>query len=454
MSTMTQGSSCCLPSSSSSSASHSRTHSFNNSSPSTMAIPLALPLGPAPSASLLASSPPTSSYTLSLPSTYRRSSFPVSPALPLGAPGGVPAYTLPPGLGLELRGCRDDDDYERATGTRAPLFERAAIASSSAAARTSSVSSEASSSTADSIGSSSAPLSSLASSILSDQGGASGGLTAPWLAASGRSWSLNSGMDKAKREAVKGWEDPALAAARRALWDDVPEETKEELQEGGQALQVFVEDDEDEGAQDEFDAASDDDDDDWVLFPPRSPAHATLAPGPSCLRNRGSPSSACLSLSTSFSSSSQSSSAFGDRGVSPSSSQTSYTSIHSHDTPSLRFSDDPPLTCPTYSAEDYERKGEGPVEKLSIREWIELQGVREAVGVWSGKIGKWDEDETGEGRTPGAGAGVVVDSNSTSMGNKGRTQFPLAAVVGVVHVSRSTPSSPIAHCPALPDVSS
>ncbi|GAA5898734.1 hypothetical protein JCM5296_006701 [Sporobolomyces johnsonii] len=453
MSTMTQGSSCCLPSSSSSSASHSRARSFNSSSPSTMAIPVAAPL-PAPSASLLASSPPTSSYTLSLPSTYRRSSFPVSPALPLGAPGGVPAYTLPPGLGLELRGCRDDDDYERATGTRAPLFERAAAtASSSAAARTSSVSSEASSSTADSIGSSSAPLSSLAISILSDQGGASGGLTAPWLAASGRSWSLNSGMDKAKREAVKGWEDPALAAARRALWDDVPEETKEELQEGGQALQVFVEDDEDEGAQDEFDA-SDDDDDDWMLFPPRSPAHATLAPGPSCLRNRGSPSSACLSLSTSFSSSSQSSSAFGDRGVSPSSSQTSHTSIHSHDTPSLRFSDDPPLTCPTYSAEDYERKGEGPVEKLSIREWIELQGVREAVGVWSGKIGKWDEDETGEGRTPGAAAGVVVDSNSTSMGNKGRTQFPLAAVVGVVHVSRSTPSSPIAHSPALPDVSS
>ncbi|GAA5941620.1 hypothetical protein JCM1841_000593 [Sporobolomyces salmonicolor] len=451
MSTMTQGPSYCLPSSlsSSSSASHSRTRSFNPSSPSTTAIPIAAPLGPAPSASLLASSPSTSSYTLSLPSTYRRSSFPVSPALPLGAPPGrVPAYTLPPGLGLELRGCRDDDDYERATGTRAPLFDRA-VASSSAA-RKSSVSSEASSSTADSIGSGSAPLSSLASSILSDQGG---GPTAPWLAASGRSWSLNSGMDKAKREAVKGWEDPALAAARRALWDDVPEETKEELQEGRQALQVFVDDDEEEGAQDEFED-SDDDHDDWSLFPPRSPAHATLAPGPSCLRNRGSPSSACLSLSTSFSSSSQSSSAFGDRGVSPSSSQTSHTSIHSRDSPSLRFSDDPPLTCPTYSAEDYERKGEGPVEKLSIREWIELQGVREAVGVWSGKIGKWDEDETAEGRTTGVGASVVVDSNSTSMSNKGRTQFPLAAVVGVVHISRSTPSSPVAHSIPLPDHSS
>ncbi|GAA5973230.1 hypothetical protein JCM21900_003897 [Sporobolomyces salmonicolor] len=451
MSTMTQGPSYCLPSSvsSSSSASHSRTRSFHPSSPSTTAIPMAAPLGPAPSASLLASSPSTSSYTLSLPSTYRRSSFPVSPALPLGAPPGrVPAYTLPPGLGLELRGCRDDDDYERATGTRAPLFDRA-VASSSAA-RKSSVSSEASSSTADPIGSSSAPLSSLASSILSDQGG---GPAAPWLAASGRSWSLNSGMDKAKREAVKGWEDPALAAARRALWDDVPEETKEELQEGRQALQVFVEDDEEEGAQDEFED-SDDDHDDWSLFPPRSPAHATLTPGPSCLRNRGSPSSAWLSLSTSFSSSSQSSSAFGDRGVSPSSSQTSHTSIHSHDSPSLRFSDDPPLTCPTYSAEDYERKGEGPVEKLSIREWIELQGVREAVGVWSGKIGKWDEDETGEGRTTGAGASVVVDSNSTSMSNKGRTQFPLAAVVGVVHVSRSTPSSPVAHSIPLHDHSS
>lgn len=59
-----------------------------------------------------------SAYTSSLPSTYRRSSFPVSPAIHLNSS----SQQIPAGLSLEMRGCRDDDDYERVTGSKAPFY--------------------------------------------------------------------------------------------------------------------------------------------------------------------------------------------------------------------------------------------------------------------------------------------------------------------------------------------
>ena len=56
------------------------------------------------------------------------------------------------------------------------------------------------------------------------------------------------------------------------------------------------------------------------------------------------------------------------------------------------------------------------MEKLSIREWIELQGVREAVGVWSGRIGKWEGDDETSASAGGEGAsGKVKDPMSESV---------------------------------------
>ncbi|GAA6059877.1 hypothetical protein JCM10212_007082 [Sporobolomyces blumeae] len=416
---------------------------------------------PAPSAA--------SAYTASLPATYRRSSFPVSPAV--HAPNAAPFL---PGLSLEMRGCRDDDDFERATGSKAPYYS-AFGSHAQAQARTGSVSSETSSASSGSGVFDRPALASSRSSLSSE------GSTVPWLGdVAGRSWSLNSGLEKKKREAIKGWEDPALAAARRALWEDVgatvvPEVTV--IDDGDEAVEFEDEavsrkggeagPDQAEAGQgdeeEEEEEGEEEDDDDWSLRPARPPCHSTLAPGPSCLRSRTasaspSPRFAALSLDSSVSSSSCSTCPPLERGSSPSPSsecsETSCTST-SQTAPSIRFSPDPPLTCPTYSAKDYERKGDLPVEKLSIREWIELQGVREAVGVWSGKIGKWAEnDATPAGTAENSSFASSSDGSSGSTVTNGSTSTrdakpptdkslcPLAAVVGVVTVSKSAPNSP------------
>lgn len=185
-------------------------------------------------------------------------------------------------------------------------------------------------------------------------------------------------------------EDPELAAARRALWEDEPshvgddgarpsvfEEDEEEplrtpVVEGRHArtesgLRYFkspvsseADSSQDDVQNDHYYSQDDDDDDDDDRPPPATPSHATLPPLPSCLRP--------LAPSRRHSQHSSSSGAV-----------------------SVRISEDPPAAFPTYSPVDYERKGDEPVSRLSVREWLELQGVREAVGVWSGRIEKLDE---------------------------------------------------------------
>jgi len=290
--------------------------------------------------------------------------------------------------------------------------------------------------------------------------------------------------DAAKRErearAVRGgWEDPALAAARRALWDDVvavdedegaprPPPLAAEAQgakgddegspgqadgEDGDADVSESHDDDDDAASEE--AAREDDEDEASGFPRvRRPCHTTLAPRFSCLRHSPSaraalslPSSSCPSSNEDgplppSSTSTSTPTLFTSGRLSPSAASSTSTSDGAP--ASVTFSCAPPETCPTWSAEAYSRRGDAPVEKLSIREWIELQGVREAVGVWSGKIAKWDEaQQLAEASAAAAAANGAGGEGQLSTPTRGRPPGGLAAVVGVVHISRSTPTSPV-----------
>lgn len=445
----------------------------------------------APSTSRAHAAPAAASaYTASLPPTYRRSSFPVSPA----AHPPTSDY-LPPGLGLAQRGCADDDDFERASSVPRPEDVRPPYAGASAlglrgmgrlkeevdaAAAGSSSAGSSRKGSGSSFGSmGGTPLSSLANSLVSDcSTNPTEALLAQRRAAGAleygmRSLSMSSGLDDRQRRerAAKrgGWEDPALAAARRALWEDVPGDVAQETQanDGAGAPEVFVDSDENASSENVEDGAAADDDDgddaaeEWKLpVPAREPRHTTLTPRAPCLRNSpNSRASLSLSCSTTVVSTSPTSEDRSGR-LSPSAASTTSTSV--------TFARDPPTTCPTYSKEAYERGGDAPVEKLSIKEWIELQGVREAVGVWSGKIGKWEEcdearseggvDVGGEGRRRRSSAcealagkderdgtcEIATGAKRPGEGGKqGRTPCPLAAVVGVVQVARSAPNSPV-----------
>ncbi|BGP44643.1 hypothetical protein JCM10450v2_000457 [Rhodotorula kratochvilovae] len=444
---------------------------------------MATQLGTPPCAIPSAGPPPSSmSYSASLPPTYRLSAFPVSPS---------DCSALPPGLGLAQRGCASDDERSDDEQQRAPPASGRAQAaprtirgfdpaprplddaaltnentgsSSAASSRKGSAGSLASTTETDDSGGSETPLSSLAGSLLSDvdagkdspatAAGAGSNLARTSPALGSLEWGVR-GLsirapldDAAKRErearAVRGgWEDPALAAARRALWDDVPAEEVggENAPAGEPVVEVILggeaDPSGDEGASDAA-VEDDDSDDEWGLPPVRLPCHTTLAPRSSCLRySPAARTSISLpSLSTSSSSPADDPSASGRH--SPSADSTASTSA-----PSVSFSCAPPQTCATWSAEAYSRRGDAPVEKLSIREWIELQGVREAVGVWSGKIAKWDEVLAADAAAPPAAAADVCAA-------RGRPPCQLAAVVGVVHVSRSTPSSPVDTSRSLP----
>ncbi|GAA5923344.1 uncharacterized protein JCM15063_003618 [Sporobolomyces koalae] len=401
-----------------------------------------------------------SSYTASLPATYRRSSFPVSPAIHLAKTTTTPTgtsintiETIPAGISFELRGCRDDDDYERATGSVAPFY-------------------------------SPYPATATRSQSVDRPGSNADGSRNGWLSQQGRSWSHNSGVEKQKREAIKGWEDPALAAARRALWDDIvdDESQRASTDSANEEAVEFDDDDDDKSSnvRDNIDAKNrsqpeandseveeedeeeeeEEEEEDETIPPPRPPCHSTLSPGPSCLRSRHSSSSspspriASLSLHQPPDSSSieRQSSPCPSSSTSSSSMTTTTTATTAMTTSSMiRFSQEPPRTCPTYSKLDYERKGDLPVEKLSIREWIELQGVREAVGVWSGKIQKWEEEQDGRATDEASKAlsGSTISTHSSHSGStvttgpgSSRPSLSLAALTGVVTVSKSTPSSP------------
>ncbi|KAK4050488.1 hypothetical protein OIO90_005071 [Microbotryomycetes sp. JL221] len=221
-------------------------------------------------------------------------------------------------------------------------------------------------------------------------------------------------------------EDPELAAARRALWEDEPVHNEAD----GTRPSVFAEDDDDEASQRtpkatttvfDFDRGpihspplSDyeeqrveyaaeppslvgtdeygDEDDDDERPPPATPGHATLPPLPSCLRPM-----APLSRRHSATSS----------------------SAETGTTISVRISEEPPASFPTHSPIDYERKGDEPVSRLSVREWLELQGVREAVGVWSGRIQKPDEVQIAalEAQKTNAPQAAVTTNSIADKGN-------------------------------------
>ncbi len=183
-------------------------------------------------------------------------------------------------------------------------------------------------------------------------------------------------------------EDPALAAARRALWDDEPATTEQAAPQS-----TFETPTESEASQ--VDNSSCDDDDEFdedepvaqrkarlfaLPLAPHEPKHQSRPQLVSCLRTSSSTSSRAASyMSQSFSSATCTSSG----------SSVPLTPTSSISSLSVQFSDEPPATLFTYSKHDYIRRGDAAVEKLSVRDWIELRDVK-SVAAWSGKVAKWD----------------------------------------------------------------
>ncbi|ORY75004.1 hypothetical protein BCR35DRAFT_306403 [Leucosporidium creatinivorum] len=380
--------------------------------------------GPAPSSS--SSFPSGSSYLSSNPH-HRRSSFPTSPNLELNEQGktAAPSYFyLPPGLGIQLRGCAEDASCSTGNSNSSATFSFDAGVGVSTSNPSSRKSSSSSSTTSSSSASSATTLASSFASSLGDD---------PLV------------FKRPSRVTAPG-EDPQLAAARRALWEDIPEPgqlgapsptasvfSNSELEAPGLGAVEQAVSDEDDDEEEDYCSPSDDEDDEDGARPRSLPSHTTRPPLPSCLRPPA-----------------------------PSRTNSQSSSSSPTSTISVRISDAPPKAFVTFSPIDYERKGAAPVEKLSIREWIELQGVREAVGVWSGKIGKWEDGmelsasissigslEIGAGsaveeqkRCASTTTSAVRERERNSCGN-------LAAMVGVRTVSHN--NSPVEPCRSLFD---
>ena len=447
----------------------------------------------------LSNSVPPSAHDLpSLPATQRHASFPPPPP--------DLAALLPPGLSLTRLGCAAEDDHgpgpEPGPNTLARAASESLLFGGSAQ-------------------SSPPALTTAASSIqpppppTTRHASYGPGSELDWGL---RRLSLDSSTlavdAKAKRERAavrEGWEDPALAAARRALWaDDADDETVASipsttasnglvgaLAERSRTLRADADaaapspaaaptSEERRDQEDSPGATADDHDDDddeayALLLPPPAcmPCHATLSPRASCLRNSPlarSASLAALSCSTSSFSSDSSPVSLSDSAALPppdsdtppttgrqhrrrnsssggrlSPSATSTSTASTSAPPSVSFSPAPPLEGATYSAVDYERGGDGPVEKLSVREWIELQGVREAVGVWSGKIEPWSAELEAALQNAAADLGGGGGDGSTTAGKRfGSNQASSpssctapAALVGVVQVTKSAHNSPV-----------
>ncbi|SGY30289.1 BQ5605_C002g01139 [Microbotryum silenes-dioicae] len=309
-----------------------------------------------------------------------------------------------------------------------PLLEAKPAASSSSSTSisrklsSSSCSSSASSSCCASTSSTSnGPISSLASSVAASDDIS----TSP---PSSSSSTTTKRPSSASRPAVPG-EDPQLAAARRALWEDVnPPMMKKttmsthsnsgsddsgSMTPSAQACPVFDEDEKevDNQAQEGSDTEDEPNPD---TVPPHEPSHATLTPLASCLRSETP-------------------------------SRTPSTNSLSNGSPSgsfVRISREPPRAFTTYSAIDYERRGQGPVEKLSIKEWMELQGVREAVGVWSGRItaNDWSEEPSSINGMSTNGPGTESSEGSEPIIAIGKGHPSVAT--GVRRVA-SLPNSPM-----------
>lgn len=190
------------------------------------------------------------------------------------------------------------------------------------------------------------------------------------------SWSEDNSLQTIKRpiKPMAAGEDPALAAARRALWADVPEEPLATLNLPVDPVTTPpdspIPSDDEEEVSDETVVLRN-----ARLFDlppaPHAPSHASRPPLPSCLKSSSSFSSSVSSCTTST------------RPLSPSSSLSSF---------SVQFCEAPPAAFVTYAKCDYERRGDAAVEKLSVRDWLELHDCK-SVAQFSGKIPKWDAAE-------------------------------------------------------------
>lgn len=191
-------------------------------------------------------------------------------------------------------------------------------------------------------------------------------------------------------------EDIALYNARRALWDDCIGGSDSD-QAGISSFTDTPTDSEVDLKTDEEDNQDGDDRIDFIpLASPSKPSHKTLSPHSSCLRL---PPISNSTTSTTNSNSNSSTSLSPDlSSTSPSSSInslfTSNSFCSSNTSNSVQFSSEPPESVDTYSPEEYQRGGDPPLEKLSMRDCVELHRLRECVGVWSGKIKKWEEGGT------------------------------------------------------------
>jgi hypothetical protein len=248
-------------------------------------------------------------------------------------------------------------------------------------------------------------------------------------------------------EAAVG-EDPMLAKARRALWADTDDDVHEVA--GQKSSREAILDVSEEGDEEPEDEGDDDDDDaggrysrsdsdnesDDSFTPRRSPLHAVLKPTAPCLRfitrrRQGAAPLLSLKIPDVASCETDSDALEDQRGR-------------------VRISPDPPQVSHTHSATRYPRQGLPPVEKLSMREWIELQGVREAVGVWSGRIeakSNWsEEDDEGESSRMSSSS-IVMTGGTLHIKDSSVDSTSDVTAHGAVTVSGSTtPTTPTMPC--------
>lgn len=352
----------------------------------TYAPPLTPPILLSPKSVDSSSSISTTNFHYSLAASTVASSSSLSST---SSAHGAHFLYLPPGLGLSFNGtCQSRDDFRRSTLEDGPPSRKS---SSTSSIRSSSTSSQ-------------------------RQRQSSVSYSSPPSSPGGSLPDHSSRRKECWGEPASG-EEPALFLARRALWDEYPVTssiTSSVIITGAKVLDPEGEEEEDDEDEDE-----DDDEDDKVELSPipsaSYPSHATLSPRSSCLRPplRDHPTPTPPS-----------------GGSSPSSSASGSSLLSS----SVTFSDLPPKAVDTYSAEDYERGGDAPVEKLSMRDCVELRNLRDSVGIWSGRVPKWDPngEEEGTGNNDSRRGSTEVKSRSESC-----TVLPCSGTVGVVTLCHS-----------------
>lgn len=350
--------------------------------------PLTPPILLSPKSVDSSASPSSCSFHYSLASTLASTSS--STASTSSAHASHFLY-LPPGLGLSFNGTgQSRDDFRRSTLEESGHGPPSRKSSSTSSIRSSSSSSQR------------ARQSSVTYS-------------SPPSSPGGSSTELHHSSRRKEGLGSASGEEPTLFLARRALWDEYPAAghhiAASIIPTGPEILNPEEEDAEEDSEEEE-------EEDKVSLSPIPSaslPSHATLSPRSSCLRppllhpptppTRSGGSSPSSSISGSLLSS------------------------------SVTFSDLPPEAVDTYSSEDYERGGDAPVEKLSMRDCVELRNLRDSVGIWSGRVPKWDPNGEGEDANSG------IHSRRGSAEVKGRSEsctvLPCSGTVGVVTLCHS-----------------